>query len=111
MLQLSGVELYFDDVEKAKRFYREVVGLTVLEEQSGHYARFAGGPVFVCVERKGSESYPSQDKAVLFFHVASLSEAIGRIGRDRFADRRTRQQRASSLGSLPRSGRPQCAAD
>ena len=84
MLQLAGVELYFNDVEKAKRFYCEVIGLTVLDEKSGHYARLDGGPAFVCVERKGSETYPSQDKAALFFHVASLSESIERIGRDRF---------------------------
>ncbi len=85
MLRLAGVELYFDDVEVAKHFYRDVVGLKLLDEQSGHYARFDGGPAFVCVERKRSESYPSKDKAVLFFYVSDLHAAVAQIGRERFA--------------------------
>jgi predicted enzyme related to lactoylglutathione lyase len=85
MLRLAGVELYFDDVERAKQFYRDVVGLKLLDEQSEHYARFDGGPAFVCVERKNSESYASKDKAVLFFYVSDLQEAVEKIGRKRFA--------------------------
>lgn len=84
MLQLAGIELYFNDVENARRFYRDVVGLNILDEEGGHYARFGSGPMFVCVERKGSESYSSQDKAVLFFRVADLRQAMDRIGRERF---------------------------
>lgn len=36
------------------------------------------------LERKGSESYPSRDKAVLFFEVADLGATINAIGRERF---------------------------
>jgi len=35
-----GVELYFDDLEKAKMFYEETVGLAVSDEQIGHHAQF-----------------------------------------------------------------------
>lgn len=81
--RLLGVELYFDDVEGAKRFYRDTLGLELSDEAAGHFAQFACGGGFVCVERKGSESYPSQDKAVLFIEVNDLQAAVERIGRDR----------------------------
>lgn len=79
-----GVELYFDDLERAKKFYQETLGLSVSDEQLGHYAKFGGGGNFVCLERKGAESYPSKDKAVLFFDVPNLKSAIAAIGRDKF---------------------------
>ncbi len=82
-LRLSGVELYFDDVEGAKRFYSAVLGLEHSEQQAGHFAQFDGGSGFICLERKGSENYPSRDKAVLFFEVPDLDAAIARIGPER----------------------------
>ena len=78
-----GVELYFDDIERATTFYRDVLGLAVSDEQPGHHAKFDNGAGFVCLEKKGAESYPSQDKAVLFFEVPDLSAAIAAVGRDR----------------------------
>lgn len=78
-----GTELYFDNLEAAKRFYEDVLGLKLTDQASGHYAQFAAGEGFVCLERKGSESYPSQDKAVLFFEVADLQSATEAIGPDR----------------------------
>ncbi len=80
-----GVELYFDDLKRARNFYIETLGLRVAEEQSGHHARFESGESFICLERKGAESYPSSDKAVLFFEVPDLEAAIEAIGRDRLA--------------------------
>ncbi len=76
-----GVELYFENLERAKKFYVETMGLKVSDEQAGHHAKFDSGAGFVCLERKGAESYPSQDKAVLFFEVADLTQAITAIGR------------------------------
>ncbi len=67
-----GVELYFDDLDTAKRFYEETLGLHRSEEEAGHHARFDSGNEFVCLERKGAESYPSKDKAALFFEVVRL---------------------------------------
>ncbi len=67
-----GVELYFNDLEKAKKFYAERLGLAVSDEQIGHHVQFDSGGHFICLERKGAESYPSKDKAVLFFEFASL---------------------------------------
>jgi predicted enzyme related to lactoylglutathione lyase len=60
-----GVELYFDDLERAKKFYIETLGLEISDEQIGHHAKFDSGTGFVCLERKGSEPYPSKDKALL----------------------------------------------
>lgn len=81
--QFIGVELYFDDLEKAKKFYEETLGLAVSDEQTGHYAQFDSGGRFICLERKGAESYPSKDKAVLFFEVPSLKSAIAAIGQEK----------------------------
>jgi predicted enzyme related to lactoylglutathione lyase len=64
-----GVEVYFENLERVKKFYIETLGLKVSDEQVGHHAKFDSGAGFVCLERKGSESYPSKDKAVLFFEV------------------------------------------
>lgn len=60
-----GVELYFDDLNKAREFYFNTLGLEVSDEQAGHHARFDSGAGFVCLERKGAESYPRQAGALL----------------------------------------------
>ncbi len=78
-----GIEIYFDDLERAKKFYVETLGLHVSDEQPGHHAKFDSDAGFVCLERKGSESYPSSDKAVLFFEVPDLQAAITAIGENR----------------------------
>lgn len=82
-MRLAGVELYFDDLEKAKQFYRDTLGLKISSEAAGHHAQFDTGAAFVCLERKGSESYPSRDKAVIFLEVPDLRAAIEAIGGDR----------------------------
>ena len=81
--QFMGVELYFEDLQRAKDFYEKTLGLSLSDEQIGHHAKFDSGAGFVCLERKGSEPYPSKDKAVLFFEVADLETSIAAIGRDR----------------------------
>jgi predicted enzyme related to lactoylglutathione lyase len=78
-----GVELYFDDLARATKFYSQALGLAVSDEQAGHHAKFDSGAGFVCLERKGVESYPSRDKAALFFEVPDLESAIAAIGRDK----------------------------
>jgi len=82
-----GVELYFENLERAKSFYVETMGLEVSDEQAGHHAKFDGGGGFICLERKGVESYPSRDKAVLFFEVPNLAGAIAAIGESRLVHR------------------------
>lgn len=82
-LHFAGVELYFEDLPRAVKFYRLVLGLEISDQAEGYYARFVSGSGFVCLERKGSESYPSRDKAVLFFEVANLDEALKAIGPER----------------------------
>jgi predicted enzyme related to lactoylglutathione lyase len=79
-----GTELYFDDLERAKRFYRHTLGLELSEEMPGHHAKFDFAAEFLCLEKKGSESYPSLDKAVIFFEVSDLAAFIRKIGRGHF---------------------------
>jgi predicted enzyme related to lactoylglutathione lyase len=79
-----GVELYFERLEVAKHFYTELLGLEVSEEQSEHFVKFDSAAGFVCLEGKGSESYPSKDKAVLFFEVGDLSATVASIGSKHF---------------------------
>lgn len=83
-LKFVGVELYFDHLQEAKQFYAKVLGLEVAEEQAGHHVKFDSDKGFICLERKGAESYPSRDKAVLFFEVADLPATVAAIGRERF---------------------------
>jgi predicted enzyme related to lactoylglutathione lyase len=78
-----GVELYFEDLERARNFYAETLGLRISDQQVGHHAKFESGVGFVCLESKGAENYPSQDKAVLFFEVPDLKSAINAIGREK----------------------------
>lgn len=81
--RLAGVELYFDDLETAKNFYGKTLGLKMSGEEKGHHAQFDGGAGFVCLEKKGVESYPSADKAVLFFEVPDLAAALAAVGKER----------------------------
>jgi catechol 2,3-dioxygenase-like lactoylglutathione lyase family enzyme len=85
--RFAGVELYFTDLKRARDFYSSVLGLPIIDEDEKRYAKFGGGACFVCLERKGSESYPSYEKAVLFFEVPDLRAAIRDLGEDRFVQR------------------------
>jgi predicted enzyme related to lactoylglutathione lyase len=80
--RLIGVELYFDDLAAAKRFYQETLGLHLSQEQSGHHVQFETGGPFLCLERKGVEDYPSRDKAVIFLEVADVRSAVERLGKE-----------------------------
>ena len=85
--RFAGVELYFSDLKKARAFYANTLRLQISDEDPQRYAKFNTDAGFVCLERKGSESYPSQDKAVLFFEVSDLQAAIHAIGEQRFVER------------------------
>lgn len=87
--QFAGVELHFEDLERERTFYVETLGLSVSEEQAGHHCKFDSAAGFICLERKGVESYPSQDKAVLFFEVADLPAAVSAIGSDKLVQSET----------------------
>lgn len=83
-----GVELYFDDLNRARDFCAQTLGLKLAGEQEGHHAQFGGGDEpFLCLEKKGVESYPSQAKAVVFFEVADLKAALLAIGGDQVVER------------------------
>ncbi len=78
--RLLGFELYFEDLDGSTKFYRDVLGLNLVEEQPGHHVKFAGGAGFLCLERKGAESYPSLDKAVVFLEVDDLPAKLSALG-------------------------------
>ena len=78
--RLAGVELYFDDLRRAKTFYRDVLGLELVEDAADHHAKFEVGGPFLCLEKRGMEAYPSADKAVLFFEVADVRQAVDEVG-------------------------------
>ena len=59
-MRIAGFEIYFDDLESAKRFYRDTLGLQMTGEQPGHHAQFGASP-FLCLESRGAESYPSPE--------------------------------------------------
>jgi catechol 2,3-dioxygenase-like lactoylglutathione lyase family enzyme len=78
--RLAGVELYFEQLERARRFYSETLGFELEELQPTHHAKFALAGGFLCLEQKGAEPYPSADKAVVFVEVADLRATVERIG-------------------------------
>jgi len=64
------------------QFYKDTLGLELLEEERGHHAKFEGQSAFICLEQKGAESYPSKDKAAIFLEVADIQSTIDAIGKD-----------------------------
>ena len=82
-MRFVGVELYFEDLERAKLFYRNVLGLRLTEEEPGAYAKFDSENGFLCLERKGLDTHPSEEKAVVFVEVADLEQVIEAVGRNR----------------------------
>jgi predicted enzyme related to lactoylglutathione lyase len=81
-MRFVGVELYFQNLDRARTFYAETLGLSLSEEEPDHHAKFNDAAGFICLEKKGVENYPSKDKAVLFFEVPDLKLAIEAIGRE-----------------------------
>jgi predicted enzyme related to lactoylglutathione lyase len=78
--RIVGLELYFEHQPEAKQFYRDVIGLTLTEDVRGHHAKFNCGGEFLCLERKGAESYQSADKATVFVEVADLGAIVHKLG-------------------------------
>src|SRR5260370_15300286 len=83
-LRLLGLELYFEDVSRARDFYCGVLALSLEEEKPGHHVKLAPDGGFLCLEHKGVENYPSQDKAVVFLEVADLQALVATVGAERF---------------------------
>ncbi len=77
--KLAGVELYFNDLEAAKNFYRDVLGLALDEDDPNHHAKFALGSLFLYLEAKGMEDYASADKAAVFVEIEDIRGAVDRI--------------------------------
>lgn len=41
--RFAGVELYFEDLDRAREFYTKILGLQLADEESGRYAKFDSG--------------------------------------------------------------------
>ncbi|HET7184867.1 MAG TPA: VOC family protein [Terriglobales bacterium] len=78
--RIMGFEIYFERLQAAKEFYRDVLGSPLTEHVPAHHAKFDGLQAFLCLERKGVETYPSADKAVVFIEVADLGAMLGKLG-------------------------------
>lgn len=65
--QFTGIELYFEDLERARTFYMETLGLAVSDEQVGHHVKFDSAAGFICLERKGVESLSLKGQGRAFF--------------------------------------------
>jgi catechol 2,3-dioxygenase-like lactoylglutathione lyase family enzyme len=95
--RLVGVELYFDDLNKAQDFYANTLGLTLGDAAANHHARFDTPTGFVCLEKKGVENYPSANKAVLFIGVADLRRAGEALGTDHIVRYEPTADRSSAV--------------
>src|SRR5438093_7870077 len=101
-IRFAGFELYFDDLERARRFYTMKLGLGTIEQDPTHHVKLAGGDAFLCLERRGVENYPSAQKGVVFVELGST----GSRRQVRFVgDPWTRPKGGTALGSNPRSRR------
>ncbi len=49
-LRFAGVELYFEDLQRAKNFYRDLLGLELEEDDPAHHAKFRLAGRLVCRE-------------------------------------------------------------
>ena len=58
--RLAGVELYFDDLPKAKAFYTDVLGLPMTEDQEGHHAKLETGTAFEPCNRSDRRTWCAQ---------------------------------------------------
>ena len=69
---IARVDLRVSDIERSLHFYRDVVGLEVVE-QEGHRAtlRSPGGPVFLTLDSSGVDAALDRSAAGLF-HIAIL---------------------------------------
>lgn len=67
-----------DDLEKAKKFYGQTLGLDVIDEPEGLVLKIAGGTdVFIYK----SNDYEAPSHTVLNFPVADIEEAIRELGK------------------------------
>ena len=78
-VRFAGFELYLDDLERARCFYTMKLGLRTIEQDPTHHVKLAGGDAFLCLERKGVESYPSAEKAVVFVEVPDLQATVAKF--------------------------------
>ena len=84
-----GAGLYFDNLDEAKTFYSQTLGLKLADYQPGHFVKFDNATSFVTLVQKGSETYPSKDEATLFFVVPDLEAVKRAIGAERFVQSET----------------------
>jgi catechol 2,3-dioxygenase len=82
---VDRVDLRVRDIDRALSFYRDVVGLRVLEQEPGRASLGAAGPAIVALGSSGVD-LPADRRATGLFHVAirypdraSLGDALARL--------------------------------
>ena len=65
-LRLAGIELYFNDLQTARHFYEEVLGLGLTQQETERFARFDLGNGFLCLEWKGQKTILRKIKRCCF---------------------------------------------
>lgn len=73
-LYLEGVVLYSEDLDRAKAFYGDVLGLPILLEE-GHVLHFDAGTVRLAIHRYPTGGPPESREGFLVFAVESLAAA------------------------------------
>lgn len=76
-MNLQTVTVYAKDWKVTRRFYTEVLGLTIEHEQDEHFAIFATGPTKLCVDPlHGPTKEPTS--AQLIFDVTEFGSYLER---------------------------------
>ena len=73
-LILEGVALYSEDLERARTFYRDLLGLPLLLEQE-HVLHFDAGSARLAIYRYPTEDEPRAPEGFLMFAVDDLAAA------------------------------------
>jgi len=76
-----GVELYFDDLTKAKNFYTKTLRLALTEYSPRHHAKFDAGAGFICLEKKASKTIHRGTKLFCFLKFAISKPQSRRLAR------------------------------
>ena len=78
--KLAGIELYFDDVPSATKFYRETLGFPLGRHGEGHRAKLEIGSQFLCLESKREDNDSAAAKTVVFVEIDDVRAVLERIG-------------------------------
>ncbi len=77
---LEGIVLYSRDLDRARAFYRDVMGLPILLEEA-HVIHFDAGSVRLAIHRYPTGEMTGAPEGFLVFAVPDLDAAYAELGR------------------------------